>query len=712
MSDESRWNALKAAAGIAWSLRSGQEAPAGWWRTLHDEWQDDPRTWDDYLRGFDRPEMLRTLALRAFDHAAPSVPEGETRTFFVRPFPTESQSRMAFQNALDRYIEFLQRRGFVVLNGYDDKIDLFHHRFPAGLDEEWRAFIDDAFSPAGIRRTFLRFMTTPGVKLAKQGVTGLYDWMPIPNQGFARFLAAYYAANLKADYEKLLRQEGRRLSGALTTVEAAKAEKKARNWRDVPAKRGSSAEQQWLEISNDARFASILQESAVFTGASRTSIKMDKDTIPNAIDEMKRLVMYEDGGEFTIPESVIQQCPLMMEARKPGDNNPNDCYWTGMPICNADEASQSARLAVESPDQRTQSGRSPGRPMMAKDVAIFSFIAPLKIVDSHPIVRFESATETSSPMTGRDLAEMAAVGELDVVAGNTVMLVCREKAGKDQLSDKVGFTLYALFRIAKALPKEVFRRSWARLEVGLDGYCFRRSTLAAASVLISGFQIHSLKSGKDYDREVAAALRCLLTENGFHAAEYLLAKERQAASNQGWARELESGRALIHEIMKNEEEDDMTMPNRSAFFSDVSALTGLLQAFIGYARTETVQGDRKRELGKIIEMVTTTPAALEYLIGSATGAQQARLYRREDTRFVFHCVEALLAELAIEGRRFTDDKQIEYLQLHFDDIEHAYRHFADKYKTDAEWREYLYQVKMALYARNPEALPGAETKGE
>ena len=163
-------------------------------------------------------------------------------------------------------------------------------------------------------------------------------------------------------------------------------------------------------------------------------------------------------------------------------------------------------------------------------------------------------------------------------------------------------------------------------------------------------------------------------------------------------------------------------------FCDIAGLTGILYAFVSYARSkyppQVSNGssspvintkDRNRELKKLLEKIdnpnqfTYDAAGLLYEAGKSH-LLQARLWRSQQTHFMYDEARRLLQEIipAEAGHREEHSEKDELaLTFHFDDICKVYALlYGTRYTTEKAQRDFAYELKLSLYSRFPELRPG------
>lgn len=324
-----------------------------------------------------------------------------------------------------------------------------------------------------------------------------------------------------------------------------------------------------------------------------------------------------------------------------------------------------------------------------------------------------------------DHLRMLALGEMNIVAGRYVMVACTERVGNDSLLDKLGGTQYALWKVASIFPADVFSRYCAETILGNTCLELPARHLAWLSALMEVFGgLRNPRGLEDNEfRALSQAIRYIQKEEVIYAL-YALAGALMGATGYNivqasrledlrqahvvWLEKDAEGRSPMNELVQ-----------KAQLFRDTAALTGILYAFVRFAEQQfATDDDKKLAVKKILEKVEN-PRHITYEVGGDTRRQEAVLARRNDTYFVFDEARRFLAEeLKVdvayrqqEANRRWKESTDELLLFTFDDVDKAFTTlFEQRYRTDKDQREFTYQLKLSLYSRFPQYIPGGESR--
>jgi len=153
--------------------------------------------------------------------------------------------------------------------------------------------------------------------------------------------------------------------------------------------------------------------------------------------------------------------------------------------------------------------------------------------------------------------------------------------------------------------------------------------------------------------------------------------------------------------------EEANMPEKAKMFRDVAAMTGLLDAFCDYVRSEATKGGKsaENEVEKLIEEVTD-PFRFIYRASHNLSGTMATMFRNDDNYFCFDSARDLMAKLVgddMQKREGVSEKGTRSLRIYFDDVRNAYvTLFETDYKTEKEQKDFTTELKLSLAAKFPE----------
>jgi hypothetical protein len=452
------------------------------------------------------------------------------------------------------------------------------------------------------------------------------------------------------------------------------------------------------------------------------------DIFTKCIFEMYRLL--EINTFDALPPPLLSEKPIIAEWRSAGDDTKEFCYSCGA-LINPDKSKWEARrLIFESPEQRSQSAFSAGRPRICSSCSVLSFASPLKVSDESIILKLTSAKDKRNSISIKDYMRMLTNKEMHLSSGRYLVLVSeyiykREK--KVFASDKLGQIQYALVKVASIFPVQVLADFDFSLVVqGSQPVVLKSRYLIFIKGIIDGYSQSIIVSDKDGNKLINMALGDAvryIDQDLPILAEYTLTKiavlygqiELEKVREAYWV-QIQKDLQIIGASMESENQ----LPKRARLYRDVAALTGLTYAFAQSLESTAKQAKgeefSERETSKLIEKVDDAVAFCYYAtLGDETKKSvQARLYRSPYNYFIYDQTKNLLEKLGLSEREKPEvDKQQTYLLLYADDVLSAYTHFAENgYSQPKDWNDLTYQLKLSLYTRFPELVRKLKTKGD
>mgnify|MGYP005840322959 CR=1 FL=1 len=658
------------------------------------------------LTALDAPRLMRRLGKGAHKPTAPLVwetvvlqgdrvlwdgaPIGQLRTLYKVASPQETQARIAYEVFLDRFLSYVQRTSKVaLLHESDAAVTLF---VPYGtnfdLQEAWQAFVSEAFSPSGLRQTFVPLVNS--IRLSGRGFSTLD--VPIVSEEHALYLAAFYHANLASTKASDARREAEiaRLLAELEQVQSAKDKTRLEKVEAIARKE--------------------------MRGQAGRQLSQRRDIVAKCAREMVSLAKVQADNFFQLP-LLLRENPSEFQMRGGGDSGGDVCYVCGRAFRKGETKFKANKFIFESPSQRLQSGSGQTEPKVCATCAVISFVSPIKTGADRLVIRLGRRDDSRRYLL-EDQLRMLTMGELNVMAGRYALLQVSERVpktgGSDPLSERMGGRQYALYKVASLFSNEVFREYQTEVVISGAEVALSGRHLAGVRGLIEVFGLDQRRWWEDKGlyAAVGQAVRYIEREEVIFAVYELLKAWRKAdLLYQGKLNSVQASRLEqlyeTHWRWLMEEK-----PKEATLFRDVAAMTGMLYAFCRFVG-QSVDADQQRiEVRKLIERARE-PYGFIYTAAGNTKREMATLYRQSDTYFCFDQAKALLAELGVDvgEREDTTDKGAPTLVFYFDDVVNAYTHlFENRYRSSKEQRDFTYTLRLSLHARFPELME--REKGE
>lgn len=465
------------------------------------------------------------------------------------------------------------------------------------------------------------------------------------------------------------------------------------------------------------QFSTVEQIARLFNKTATDQINSTRgDIFTQCIKEMYRLLEMTEYDP--VPKPLLQEKIDLMVLRSAGDNTQDFCYSCGAGIDQTEIKWKVARFMFERPSQRLQSSSSEDRPRICATCSSLSFASPLKVTDESIILQLEPHNSQLTRIKIQEYSRMLTSKQLNFMAGKYVVLTADKNNKGDSVSTKLGQIQYALAKVASIFPGEVLANfKFSLVSQGTKPIVLAPRHLIFIQGLIECYEQKIIISGQDINVTLGEAIRYV--ENDLPClAEYTIVSKNSGFSANTWQMEkvhskyYECWQNDLHnqgESMTNESDQKLT---RAKLYKDVMALTGITYAFAQYlestAKKVMKKEDAEREVSKLIEEVDDAMAFCYYAtLGDETKTiVQARLYRNNDSTFIYERTKELLNNLDITNREEKDtEKNQNYLQLYAEDLVNAYTYLAENgYSQERDWKNLTYNLKLSLYTRFPELV--------
>lgn len=637
-------------------------------------------------------------------------PIGKTYNYYRTVLPQEIQIRLAYDTLIERFIVFLQREKCAVrLSDNQLTVTLFIPKIDFQLENEWQQFIQFAYSEEELYKSFTLFVNS--MKLTNRGFG--YVHFPSVTEAMKLWQAAFYIATLEErvvrypdNYRKAKTDEERN-----TAFEANSGELKQ-------LLTGLRAELQ----TNKPSFDKAVRLARRFnrTGKSQFSYGTVKPRSKKGKMEDKIIeILNEPVSPLTCPLATVDEM-AQNPIHSAGDTEKNRCYSCGRHLPPKSEIRyfkgklEANRFVFSASSQRLQSGSRQDEPPICPDCLAIAFGCPIKLAGGAIIVRLAPQTsEDNQQVLPEKYLQMLTLGELNLIAGQYLLINCREfvreRGGSTPVSEKIGQVQYTLWRVAQTLPAGALDKMRFKLFAGESEISLPTRHLVWLSYLKESFSPRLIVNGKDNIR-LCQAIR-LIQKDEVISAIYKLATAEppEATPIHNWSysekRSLEELREKHCTLLEESSKGDKLMAKQAEFSYDVAALTGLTYAYCDYVRgvlvgksenRDTVQ----REVKKLIEKVVN-PSFFNYEASDVLPGTRATMFRNDDNYFCYDQAKRLLEDtlkLELSRRESCNEKGQEQLAIYFDDILNAYANLFDKYDKTKQ-RKLSYELKLNLHAK-------------
>ncbi len=634
---------------------------------------------------------------------------GKTYSYYRTVLPQEIQIRLAYDTLIERFMTFLQREKYAIRLAENQlTVTLFIPKTNFHLENEWQQFIQFAFSEEELYKSFTLFVNS--MKLTNRGFG--YVHFPSVTEAMKLWQAAFYIATLK---ERVVRYPDNYRKAK--TGEEREIAFKENHEELKQLLTGLRAELRTNELGFDKAIRLARQFNR--TGSSQFSYGTVKPRLKKGKIEDKIIEILNEPVRHLI-------CPLISvdemahnRIHVAGDTTKNRCYSCGRHLAPKSETRyfkgklEANRFVFAASSQRLQSGSRQDEPPICFDCLAVAFGCPIKLAGGAIIVHLAPQTgEENEQILPEKYLQMLTLGELNLIAGQYLLINCREfvreRGGSTPVSEKIGQVQYTLWRVARTLPVSALEKMDFTLFAGESEISLPSRHLVWLSYLQESFSPRLIVNGKDNVR-LCQAIR-LIQKDEVISAIYTLetADPTEATPIYDWSysekRSLEELREKHCTLLDQSSKGDKLMVKKAAFSYDVAALTGLTYAYCDYVRGVLEKSETRdtvqREVKKLIEKVVNA-SFFNYEASDILPGTRATMFRNDDNYFCYDQAKRLLQrtlKLELSSREGHNEKGQEHLAIYFDDILNAYAELSQRYNK-AEQRKLFYQLKLNLYTK-------------
>lgn len=484
-----------------------------------------------------------------------------------------------------------------------------------------------------------------------------------------------------------------------------------------------------LTDMNPEAYRQIRRAAQSYSATAREQLNAARgDIFRKIVWELVRLAEGEY-EEYRLP-ALLSTRPFISGRRAAGDAHGRFCYSCGKPSLKDETMYLSRRLMFEAPEQRPQSAGSSGPVKICAICAGLSLLGPIKISPEALVIRI-GGRETLVAEQVRQVLERQVLSELGTVAGTYLNLRATESDKKGNPAPDVwGRRQYGTAKLALTLRPEVFAR---QVEIYLYDKG-REMQLSSASLYFTAALARAYKQdirqGSDLNRHLGRAVRYFDSGKWMFGEYELLrgfvSKPFTKSDLYTSRREAEEARGQLVQLL----EESMKEQDKAAGqkYRDIIGYATLLSAFTERAMRDMSHLDREdsdRELRKLILLARNEddPAMLakRALAWTKTedktkyGFEDASLFANQLHPYSYKWAKQLLNDTdrreGVQG--FEREKQgvdkngqpYTFLSIHQADIAgvSAFLH-QERYKSQADWREFLYEAHLSLFAHYPRLL--------
>ncbi len=665
--------------------------------------------------------------------------------------PQERQIKIAYDCLIERFLQFLQKEKYAIrLAENAFTISLFVPSPDLQLKKQWETFIQQiAYSETELYKSFTLLVNS--LKLTDRGFG--YVRFPPATKEMAHWLAAFYIATLR---ERVLRnadnyrKANTALGKARENIEKYQDQLKADN---LTEKKRTNVR---LKLDNERKNLNDLSQSL------KSVLKVNQIELNHILSELKNQAASTDfdraeklsrqfnrtgamqfsygtvklksqGGKNSIEDTIVEvlnepialpSCPLVpldaipeIIVHNAGDNAKNLCYSCGKSLPAKERHQQANRFVLSDPSQRLQSGGSQSQPNICGECLTVAFACPVKLTSGAIVVQLAPRNETNQPSSIENQLRMLTLGELNLVAGQYLLINCREFVGRGNnrtlVSEKIGPVQYTLWRVARTLPTEAVKTMKCTLFASGTEIPLKTRHFVWLSLLNDVFSPNLVVEQRD-NIPLGQAIRLIEKDEVIGAIyKMVMADSEKREANQLRENSFREKR-ILEELREKHctllerlpEKGETPKMNQARLFRHIAGLTGLTYAYCDYVRGEVskdVKLDTERELSKLIEKVTN-PYFFNYAASEPLRGTRATMFRNDDNYFCYDQAKCLLTkdlnlDLSSRGESISERGQLQ-LPIYFDDIVNAYTTlFEEYYKSADEQRKLCYQLKLSLYAK-------------
>ncbi len=455
------------------------------------------------------------------------------------------------------------------------------------------------------------------------------------------------------------------------------------------------------------------------------------NSIPNAISDLENVIEnkcydtipmynsaaapYTKGGDFWIGEKIVR------------------CLGCGE-ILVKKEGYKRISLFLKDTDERPQSGRGKEdyNTFCKRCVAIL-FYCPIKLCKETLTVRFDMPQYKNQRSAEMELRKFVA-HTLHIHAGSFINLHVTEKGKKDKmLPESWGAYVYSLWKMAATFPPELFAQGFhISVFPGEERFKLSNWALWIVSSLLEwdnfiSYQFLYGKSKNDLLTSMGEFLRLVSRKKIFQAFYVLFSSQLiQYSYIYDWRIN------RLQEIWKDfetrlQEEEEMPIPD----YPKIAGFTGLLLPLADRVQSSHKDpSERKRAVGKLLEEADK-PIQYAYTAARESGSTEFIFCKRPRNRFFYEKALDILKwagedvkTLQNEGERIVneqeafkwardDDEKIFIGPSQIARVTSALVSEGEKpYESEADWRAFAYQVKLALWSMFPQHLGSQDKQGK
>lgn len=472
-----------------------------------------------------------------------------------------------------------------------------------------------------------------------------------------------------------------------------------------------------------------------FYQSKHASSHFTKESIPQAIEQLQ--ILLQRGSYTTIPFPLPASQANYVKGGDFGRSKCVRCTACGE-IVSRQDCLERKSIFLKDADERPQSGsRRDQCNMFCNRCVATSFLCPVKLKGASLSVKFlDNRVEKNRPVPmpiEMELRKFVAYS-FDSVAGYFVTIHIVEKVAKKNLCDYLGAYHYALWKTAVTFPPELFAQGFS-LEVypGEEIFylpCWSLWFVSALADWDNVFQYNCYH--KDNFRPFFSQCLRLISQKRIFPAFYTLLSGKLIATNY-----IGSYKANILQDIWSElevllqKENPMPIPN----YPQIAGMVGLLLPMA--ERVESTAGsekEKKRAIGKLLEEVDR-PIQYAYTAARESSSSDFFFFKKPKNRYFFEKALQLLkwagedvdklqanAKKRLEDMKANAKKKAEppdkfawaeeydqKIMLGPDQIVRVTSALVSEgekppYANEAVWRDFAYQVKLALWSMFPQYL--------
>ncbi|VCU54957.1 hypothetical protein TTHNP4_00407 (plasmid) [Thermus thermophilus] len=630
----------------------------------------DPR-FSTYLERLD-PNLFRFINLvvkgRVSGKPVLHSPQGTVHTLYVSPFPREGQLRVAYEVGLNGFLEYLESKGYAVLEKRETWLKLYEPRrsylrsLKEGIQKAWEEYLSQILSLESLLNNLgvlISSLKRLGLSLSDSSRAGsgisLPD-VPVPNKGVAFFLLAWCLAEEQISESDL---------GQLPS------EKRA-----------------------------LVKEAAEKLKGGRGRYLLGKSYAKAIRKRAKELIRcVEDNSFDPWPRCVLSPEVPFLLLRDAGDAQGSICYGCGHALPRSGgslRAYKISKIVFSKPTVRRQSDYdgTDNKARICDLCAVLSLASPLKLAQGSVLVRVGHLDEGE---IARHFVRSAVLGTLHVAAGRYIQLNSPILTRKSKpLAQELGRVVYALQALGQEVNPKVLERFPFYLVEGAQEIPLPPRALWLSHVLQRAFASRPDEGG-EVNRPLGEALRYALGDLPWHALYTLARRYGRVADRFSLEDGLMRYASLLEKEVGMKENTDL-----SQRFRDVAGLTGLLSAWVGYVEGQVGRNSQeaKRAVVKLLDNLER-PGDFLYVAAYHLDSTQARLYEAGGA-FFYQEAKRLLQEAGARAQE-AEEGSGRFLNVSQDDLHRVYAHLAARYPGKA-WEGFIYEVRLSLASRFPQYI--------